>query len=390
MRICHFTSTFLPKIGGAEFAIHYLAENLSRLKQEITVLCPIPIKKKYITNYKIRKIWQLPHFSSILGKGYGSAKLSNYDVLTELSYSVNLLFKNLTKNFNLIHAHFLYPCGFVSTQIKKISKIPIVCTIHGADLQIIPELNYGIRLNQKINAKIMKAIEKIDALISLNPSIKKELIKCGADKRKIFEIANGVDIRKFVYAPEIDIKKKYQIKETKKIILSIGRNHPVKGYVNFLRVLPEILNENNDFIYIIIGRDSTNLLPLVRKLGIHNNVRLFEGIFGAELINFYRKADIFLSPSLIEGLALVYLEALAAGLPIIATNLPAISNVVINEKNGLTVPTGNYSEFIEPILKLLTDEKKREFMGNNSRKLSENYDWKIIAKKHLQLYQRLK
>jgi len=380
MKICYFTSTFLPKIGGAEFAVHYLAKNLSALNLYVTVLCPIPHKNSYLTNYKIQKIWVPPYSNSLLK--------NNYSFL-EWTYLVNLVFQNLNTKFDIIHSHFIYPCGFVSVKAQKLLKTPIVCTPHGGDIQILPGINYGLRLNPRVNSKIIDTIKKIDVFISISPSIKNELIKYGAEENKIFEIPNGVDTQKFVHTPKINIKKKYHIEESKKIILSVGRNHPKKGYKNFLKVVPDIVKANNKFIYVIIGRDSTKLLPLINALSIRDNVMVIERVSDLELINFYRNASIFLSPSLIEGFALVYLEALAAGLPIIATQNPGMIDVVMDEKNGFTVPLDNYFKFIEPILDLLTDDNQLKLMGAESRKISERYDWKKIAEKHLHVYREL-
>ncbi|GFP32963.1 hypothetical protein HKBW3S42_01274, partial [Candidatus Hakubella thermalkaliphila] len=94
-----------------------------------------------------------------------------------------------------------------------------------------------------------------------------------------------------------------------------------------------------------------------------------------DLVSAYLSSDIFVSPSLIEGFALVLPEALAAGLPVVATDVPGNRDAIVDGYNGLIARARDPQDLAEKILVLLEDEDRRMRMSANARKSSLRYDW---------------
>ncbi|MHA1381249.1 MAG: glycosyltransferase family 4 protein, partial [Candidatus Helarchaeota archaeon] len=119
MRICLFSTSFFPKIGGAEFVIHNLAKYLTKLGHEVTVLVPKyrKVKEEIECSYNIRRYKLLPRLLFI-----------------ESTLIAHLLLEKVLSQFDILHCNFSYLTGYCATKLKKILKIPIVVTLHGADI----------------------------------------------------------------------------------------------------------------------------------------------------------------------------------------------------------------------------------------------------------------
>jgi rhamnosyl/mannosyltransferase len=107
---------------------------------------------------------------------------------------------------------------------------------------------------------------------------------------------------------------------------------------------------------------------------------------GAELRELYRNADVFVLPSEREGMPLVLLEALAMGLPIVATDIPGNRDVVVHGQNGLLVPLGDPSALRQALLSMTGDQDGYRRMSETSRRLVGRYSWKAVGVEFERLY----
>ncbi len=374
MRICLFTSSFLPKLGGAEFAVHYLANALSDLNHKVYVFAPksrkpnLELERKYTLHR-----YQLPRGETRLG-----FKIPFFEYL--------LIKEKFRTKFDILHAHFTYPPGYAAVKAKKFIKTPVVITAHGQDIQKIPSLGYGIRLDKRIEKKVKTAVMNADAMVSEGASLTKEMLNLGVSENKITHIPTGVNIARFE-KQEVNIRKKYGIPDKDIIILSVGRHHKKKGYERALEVVKELTQKYPHIKYIIAGRETEKLGEQIRQMDLINHVIIKSGVSGKELDSLYLASNLFISTSFVEGFAAVFLEALAAGLPIIAMEAPGVVDIVTSGKNGFLVDSlDKMREKIEYIIK---NKKIRERFSSDSCETSKQYDWKIMAQKHLELYESL-
>ena len=388
MRICLFSTSFFPKIGGAEFVIHYLAKYLTKLGHEVTVLVPKyrKIKEEIECNYNIHRYRLLPRL-----------------LFLEPTLMAHLLLEKLFTKFDILHCHFAYPPGYCGIKLKKILKIPVVVTLHGADIQKMPEIEYGIRLNPEIDKKVKYTLKKTDAITAISSSIKGEIIMAGiTDKKKIYDIPNGVETRRFNESVSKNVRDMFGIQNNAKVILSVGRNHPKKGYKYLLKAMPKVLEKHSNVKCVIVGKGTETLKPLIKELKLEKSVILAGSIPQdnniiikyieyphPNLISIYLSSDIFILPSLLESFGLVIVEAMVAGLPIIVTDIPGGRDIIKNGFNGLIVPASNPEAIANKTIELLENDSLRQMLSQNAKANSENYDWEIITKKYLKIYKNL-
>jgi len=123
------------------------------------------------------------------------------------------------------------------------------------------------------------------------------------------------------------------------------------------------------------------------RRGLHN-VRFYGRAHGAELRELYRQADAFVLPSAREGMPLVLLEALAMGLPIIATDIPGTREIVRPGENGILVPLGDPRALRQGLLDVTGDPERYRKMSETSRQLAEGYSWEVVSAEFERLYAR--
>ncbi|GFP19595.1 hypothetical protein HKBW3S03_01100 [Candidatus Hakubella thermalkaliphila] len=387
MKICFFMSTFLPKIGGAELAAHYLAEDLTREGHRVTVLAPFYRgKRKIKTNYVIHRFKYPPRW-----------------LFFEPILLLYLALEKLISRFDLLHVYATYPSGYCGSILKKFFRFPLIITPQGADIQKIPEIGYGLRLDPRVEKKIGLALKRADAIVSISDSIKRDIVEVGGDPKKIYDIPNGVWVDRFAH-PQKDIRRIFHLNSTDRVILAVGRNHPKKGYADLIEAMALVKRKFRKAKCVIIGAGTENLLPMVKDLDLQGEVVLAGEIAPAkgesldlralalpqeDLVSAYLSSDIFVSPSLIEGFALVIPEALAAGLPVVATDVPGNRDAIVDGYNGLIARARDPQDLAEKILVLLEDEDLRMRMSANARKSSLRYDWGKITEEYIKVYEHL-
>jgi glycosyltransferase involved in cell wall biosynthesis len=172
-------------------------------------------------------------------------------------------------------------------------------------------------------------------------------------------------------------------------VLTIGRLIPRKGFQFLIRALPQIIeNAAHDFEIEIVGDGpyQAELLRLSEDLGITSHIHFAGSVPYSELPQKYRDADVFTLPSLAEGMPLVVLEAMGTGLPIVASRVQGIDELVVENVNGTLFDAGDVDGLAHSLVKLINAGEGRIEMGKASVERVKPYDWKHIADAYLTLY----
>ena len=386
MKICLFTSTFFPTTGGTENAVHYLAKHFTEMGHEVVVLTPIQKILRNISfkaNYKIHRYPSLPQQLFLTG--------------TE---QLALLYEKFRFNFDILNIHKAYG-AYSACRIKDMLKVPIVVTCRGGDIQKMPEIGYGRRLDPVWDTKIRYALKNVDALTAIAPSTRQDLLEIGVDGNRIVDIPNGAELSKFG-TREKDIREILMIPKGVKIILSVGRYHIKKGYKYLIQAMAHVVKEYQNVRCLIMGKglerlesliDEHNLkkyIVLVKEQSFRNSKVIdLAKVPNDTLLSAYTSSDIYVSSSLIEGFALVAVEAMAAGLPIVATNVPGNKDAVKDGENGLLVESKDAKQMANKIICLLRDEELRRKLSKMSKNMAQQYDWRLIAQRYLDVYTKV-
>lgn len=344
--------------GGAEKLVFDLVCNIDADRFEVTVLCLYP---KGGWSFE-KELYRLGHKVLFLDKKVG--------LDFSMPFKINRVIKELKPQ--VLHLH-LAVTKYVLLP-AMLNNIPVrIQTIHSTPNKESTKLD---RYAQKIAFKIFKFVpvaisDIMQGLIEQFYNIKKD---------KIPLIYNGVDIEKY------SVKDKKSEDSIIKIV-HVGRFIHTKRHKLLIEAFSILLKEIQGCKLILAGDGvlKNEAQELVNRIGIQENVQ-FMGDY-TEIPKLLSQCDIFVLCSDWEGLPLSVLEAMAAGLPIVATNVGGIPDIV--KENGILVPPGDVQMLAEAMLTLINDNATREHMARVSTELVKQYDIKNSSKSYEDIYIKL-
>jgi len=329
------------------------------------------------------------HLNAISSLGY---LMPPWTLLSLFKYAHAVANVASSQNVDLIHAHFAYPEGLVGLLAKKITRKPLIVTLHGYDILTEPDVNFGLRLSKRYDAIIRHVIRGADAIIVNSSAVYSEALKCGASKGKLHLIPLGVDLERFNPAiSSQELKKELQI-EYKRIVFTLKTHEPRYRIEDVIRAASFVLKRRKDVGFLIGGRGS--LKPyhenLSKSLGVSSHVMFLGKIPYEKLPFFYSVCDVFVNPALGEGFGIVTAEAMATGKPVIAVRRYGSIDLVSDHVNGFLVNPRDAKQIAEKILWLISNSKKAKRMGVNGREIAEEkFNVNKRIDKIVQLYERL-
>ncbi len=294
-------------------------------------------------------------------------------MLSQLTALVRLL---LRERIDIVHAHWLIPQGLVAVAANFLARRAaiLVCTAHGSDL-------YGLR--GKFFSLLKRAVmRRSDAVVVVSQAMKKHAASLGGDPKKISVISMGVDATN-TFAPS-----SHQSRHDKELLF-VGRLIAQKGLESLVRALPQVSKFHPDITLTVVGRgpQEQRLRELSRALGVVRNVRFLGAVANERLPELFRRAAVCIFPSVMEeGFGLVCAEALACECPVIASDLAAVREIVVDGETGLLFPRADSDELARKILVLLANPVLRHTLGKAGREfVSQRFDWQMIAQRYCEL-----
>lgn len=403
MKVCMLTHTYprFPEDVNGPF-IEALAETLQDLGAEVTVLTPYDLSfnrtsKDHDVELRTYKYVYPPRFHLL---GYSRTIEADIRLKKKVFFLAPLMFVSafvsllkLTKvnKYDILHAHWFLPNGFIAALVSKICRVPLIITLHGSDV-FIAERNIFFKNLAKV------AFSQSGQITSCSPDLKDRLVKLGADAGKIRLIpyaANPTLFERKDNNAVAQIRTKLGIKQNQRVVLALGRLVYKKGFEYLLQAAPSILQGIGNVKFVIAGDGDLReeLKEQALKLGIRDVV-IFPGtIYRDDIPTYFQMCDIFVMPSIrdlggnVDGLPNVILEAMAAEKPVVATNVGGISLAIKDKVNGIIVEEKNPTELAEAILRLLKSQQLRSKLAKAARKeIVESLNWENISKKFLEIY----
>lgn len=383
MKIAHLIQQLFTNIGGLQVCLHNICQRHSHTGIDVHVFCCDAKAQSISTDYKVnnffnfRAITQLYPLTKFLIAAYVSQLQKKY-------------------KFDIWQIYGGYPYGAFLADFFQTNKIPCVLRCSGDDIQINEELGYGVRRNPKVNRIISKNYKKYPAVVAITETVRQEYLKLRVPAERIRLIPNGVDIGRLQGISKQGIRKKLGISPDSTLILTVGRNHPKKGYTLIPDILNMVLNRGIDAYWIIIGRQSSEMKEEIKSRSLSDRIILVEEIENTgssydlppdELIHYYHGADLFAMTSLLETFGIVLIEAVAAGLPVVCFNAPGIRDVMTPDC-GIICPLNDIKAFADAIFRLVKREEKPD-LTERCYSYAERFSWDIISDKYLELYSYL-
>jgi len=286
------------------------------------------------------------------------------------------------KSIDLFHCHG-YKANFYALMAGLFTELPLVSTCHNW---------IGTGFKMKFYERLDKVIlHRFDRVIAVSSEIKKKLLDSRIPKSKASVINNGIDLSRFRDIQNVDIKEEFKIDSRCKVVGTIGRLTKEKGHIYLLHAAKEVLRRFPNTIFLIVG-DGTlkeQLKDQTKAIGLEDKV-VFAG-FRRDIPEILSSMDVFVLPSLIEGLPMVLLEVMAARKPVIATEVGEIPKILEQGKLGVLVQPKDVRGLAEAIISVLeaNNAKINKITQNAYNKVRRDYSSKKMAERYLEVYQEI-
>jgi glycosyltransferase involved in cell wall biosynthesis len=361
IRVMHLVNSM--GVAGAETALYYYIRALGAEEYDHYVYY---LGNDGATRDKIEALGAKVH----KGKKRGLLKNPFSFILKYTALIIDLLGFIKKKRIQVILSQTDRP-NQLAVIIAKLSGRAVFPTVHSTmafkDKRNL--LNLRVHLNAVVNRIIYRLADRV---VAVSSEIKDIIsIDLRLDKKKIAVLNNGIVIDNDP-VKAYDFRKIFAGAENKFTLIAVGRLVPLKGFDILVRAVAEVLEQNrNDFVLAIVGRgqERIRLEKLINDLNVSENVKLMG--LRHDVMELLKGSDVFIMPSLYEGLSIAMIEALACGLPIIASDAPGIRDHVKNDQNGILFPIGDHKALSACILKILNNKKLLEKLSRNAKKSFE-------------------
>jgi len=369
-KVLIFSTAYYPLVGGAEVAVKEITDRISDLQFDMVTirLDKNSAQQEKIGNVSIYRVKTCKLLFPFLGflKAIQLHKKNNYDAIWSIMASYS--------GFTALFFKLLHP------------KIPYLLTLQEGDP--IPEIKRKIFFVYPLFKMVFTKADFIQAISNYLADWARDM---GA-KCKIEVVPNGVDIKKF----QISSRCKRDKLPNDKLLITTSRlvkKNAVGDIIESLQYLPA----NIKLLVLGIGPLESNLKFKIKNLKLDGRVKMLGYINHSELPNYLKIADVFIRPSLSEGMGNSFIEAMAAGVPVIATPVGGIPDFLKDPSNfsgqaptGLFCEVNNPKDIAEKVKIYLENNELREKIIKNAREMAvKNYDWNLIANKMRNIFEKL-
>lgn len=237
---------------------------------------------------------------------------------------------------DILDAHFAYPDGYAATLVGRWMGVPVTVTLRGTETRHAA--------TPSLRPRVCRALTRASRVFSVSASLRQLALQLGSTEDKVRVVANGVDAEKFHPVPRDRARAELGLAEGVPVLISVGALTERKGFHRVIELLPALRERFPGLVYLIVGGASAEgdwrarLERMVADLGLGDAVR-FLGVLEPQALNGpLSAADVFVLASRNEGWANVILEAMACGLPVVATDVGGSREVVCRPDLGTIVP----------------------------------------------------
>jgi glycosyltransferase involved in cell wall biosynthesis len=403
LRICLLASTYprFPGDGAGRF-MHSIAEALAKQQHEVHVVVPYHPAIRALSGpvhiHPFQYIW--PHRWAIMGHAAamdsdrrlhrGAFALAPFYFLSGLRKLIQLTARY---RFDIFHAHWVIPAGPIAAIAAKLVGKPLIISLHGSDL-------FFASKHRLLKPIAQACFGQATAVTACSPQLREGALALGAAPERTELILWGADPQLFMDNQGVDserLRQQLNILPGSPIILNLGRLVEKKGVEFLVQAMPAVCRQHPSAVLIIAGDgpERPRLAEIANRLGIATHVRFVGNVPWPQVAGYLQISDLFVVPSIedgsgnLDGLPTTIFEAMAAGVPVVASNVAGIPLAVLHGQTGLLVEQRQPDRLAEAINALLTEPSRRQQMGCTARRLVESeLNWDRVAREFISLYKK--
>lgn len=369
MRICLYTTTALPKVGGQEFVVDALARAYNDRGHETVVLAPHPRARLTLNDAALPyRVVRHPRIFS-----------TRYFVRWHQRWLLKL---HREWPFDAIHCHGLYPGGYLCVlAAQRLPGVPVVITSHG-DSRPDHELFAKPGLRQRF----VETVNRADGLVAIGEYLEHGYRQLSSQAAPIHRIPNGVHLRDYAQPAPRPANLPAWLRSGS-YVLFLGRLDRRKGVDVLLEACAHLPTGSRPPLVVVGDGDEREPLEAQsRALGLTETVHFAGRRQGADKIWCLQNARFAVAPSRTwEGMPLVVLECYAAGCPVVASSVSGLSEHVLPGQTGLLVPPEQPEPLAAAIGAIYADDAQLAALRAGAGRRAQEFDWGAIAERHLRL-----
>lgn len=376
MKILMLSYEYPPKsIGGLSNHVYFLSHELNKLGNEVHVVTCMEGSASSYENDDGVYVHRVYPYRLTTDDFVKQVMHLNYALIEESTKLIRSL-----KNFDIIHAHD-WLVAYSAKALKLSFSIPMVCTLHATE--------YG--RNNGIRTELQRYISEVEWMLSYEAwkvvvcsnYMKQEVSNIfGVPYEKTWVIPNGVDTSSFEMEFDWLSFRRGFAPDNEKIVFYVGRHVFEKGIHLLIDAAPKIVNEYNDVKFVIAGKGpmTDEIKNKIHNTSIERNF-IFTGYIDLDTKNkLYRVSNAAVFPSLYEPFGIVALEAMAAGCPVVASDVGGLSEIINHGENGFKMIPKSSDSLANNVVEILKNENLANTMKCNAKNMvKEKYTWNNVA-----------
>lgn len=380
-RLCIVTHTFLPHVGGIEIVTNEQSKRLQHKNYSpVIVTNRIGTPARYRVDGVPVECYESFNAGFRLGIPYSMPTVGSFPVFA----------KNV-KKCQLLHAHgHPYLTSLLGGKLAKLYGKPFLLTQHNTFIEynnIFDQVELANDLS--VGRQNLSAADKI---IAISGATKEYVLRLGAKPSKVSVVYNGVDTERFriIKGKKEEMRKKLGIPQDAVVVLTVRRLVYKNGVDTLLDCANIAIKKNPKIVFVAVGKgpDMESVRQQATQLGISANFRLAGFVSDADLPSYYNLADLFVLPSKSgEGLPLVANEALACGLPVVATDVGGIKEILPNDY-GRLVPPSKPEQLADAVLEFAAKDFSPVREELHAR-VEERFSWDANVERLIEIYEEL-
>ena len=411
MKIVIASDIYYPMTNGVAVFAHNLASGLSKAGHEVMVICPSFTGKYHrrtdaetgvtIVSCKSQRfpfypdqISKVPEKKEVLGMpmprlAYKNGIWFSFNPYAEIKKALNEF------QPDVIHLQTAEGIAIAVSRYAKKYDVPLVSTGHAYPDNITSQLKLIKPMKRPVDAALrayMASFLKHSEYATMPKEMAIEDLV--SQNRKRFKVtveplSNGVDLKCFKPgAPKAAVMKKYGLEPGKLRVLNVGRVDPEKSIDKVIKAFSEVQQKLPEAELLIVGDGTAkaDLEELVSDLGLGDSVKFLGRVMLPELAEIYKTGTLFATASKTETQGIVLIEAAATGLPLIAVDAGAVSELCQNKKNGVLCEPDDVSGLAKAMIKILSDKDLRAKYGEQSLEIAKKHDLRRTLGRFEEIY----
>ena len=379
MNILMMTNTYFPIVGGIEQSIYSFSEEFKSLGHEVLIVTPafegMPAEEPGVI--------RIPAFQKVNGTVFS------------INFPTSELLTRYMKDFSpdIVHSHSPFFMGDFALRLSRQHAIPLVFTYHTMFEQYVyflPVQNEGMK---RFMVKYAAGYANLtDQVIAPSESVRAILLKRGV-RTPMEVIPTGVDLERFAKGDGIAFRRRHQIPPEAKVIGHAGRLAPEKNLDFLINCMVGALKKDPRAHALIVGLGPSEKMikDIFKKAGLEKRAHLTGALHYQDLVDSYFAMDVFAFASLSETQGIVLIEAMAAGVPVVALDAPGARDIVKDYHNGRLLSQMDEQSFVDALIwALYRTPEELQTIKQVVRMTIQKYPINVSAKHMLEIYEKIR